>query len=71
MFRIVPGDALTILRTMPADSVHLCVTSPPYWRLRDYNTGRWEGGRPARRSTGWTARSWAIPDGPQRRNIRC
>lgn len=30
------GDALTVLRTMEAESVHCCVTSPPYWGLRDY-----------------------------------
>jgi DNA modification methylase len=30
------GDSLTILRTLPAESVHCCVTSPPYWGLRDY-----------------------------------
>ena len=30
------GDVLTVLQTMPADSVHCCVTSPPYWALRDY-----------------------------------
>lgn len=30
------GDALTVLRTLPADSVQCCVTSPPYWGLRDY-----------------------------------
>jgi DNA modification methylase len=30
------GDALTVLRTMPAASVHTCITSPPYWGLRDY-----------------------------------
>lgn len=23
---------------------HVCVTSPPYWGLRDYGTARWEGG---------------------------
>ena len=33
------GDALTVLRTMPAESVHCVVTSPPYWGLRDYGTG--------------------------------
>ena len=32
------GDALACLRAMPADSVHCCVTSPPYWGLRDYGT---------------------------------
>lgn len=30
------GDALTILKTLPNRSVHCCVTSPPYWGLRDY-----------------------------------
>jgi DNA modification methylase len=30
------GDALAVLRTLPAESVHCLVTSPPYWRLRDY-----------------------------------
>jgi DNA modification methylase len=32
------GSALASLRAMPADSVHCCVTSPPYWGLRDYGT---------------------------------
>jgi DNA modification methylase len=26
------------------DSVNCCVTSPPYFGLRDYGTGKWEGG---------------------------
>ena len=30
------GDALTVLKIMPDKSVHCCVTSPPYWGLRDY-----------------------------------
>jgi DNA modification methylase len=30
------GDALDVLRTLPADSVQCVVTSPPYWGLRDY-----------------------------------
>ena len=30
------GDALTLLRTLPEESVHCVVTSPPYWGLRDY-----------------------------------
>jgi DNA modification methylase len=29
---------VALLRAMPADSVHCCVTSPPYWGLRDYGT---------------------------------
>lgn len=34
--RIIEGDALTRLRQIPDASVRCCVTSPPYWGLRDY-----------------------------------
>lgn len=30
------GDCLDLLRQMPSESVHACVTSPPYFALRDY-----------------------------------
>lgn len=30
------GDALTVLRELGAGRFHCCVTSPPYWGLRDY-----------------------------------
>jgi len=30
------GDALQVLRLLPAESVQCVVTSPPYWGLRDY-----------------------------------
>lgn len=30
------GDALTVLKTLPSESVNMCVTSPPYYGLRDY-----------------------------------
>src|SRR5688500_2131722 len=30
------GDSRELLRTMPAGSVNCCVTSPPYFGLRDY-----------------------------------
>lgn len=33
---ILQGDALTCLKTLPTDSVHCCLTSPPYWSLRSY-----------------------------------
>lgn len=33
---VVEGDALASLRTLPDASVQCCVTSPPYWGLRDY-----------------------------------
>lgn len=45
--RILVGDCLDVLRTLPEESVHCVVTSPPYWGLRDYGTATWEGGDPA------------------------
>jgi hypothetical protein len=30
------GDCMTVLRTLPAESVQVVVTSPPYYQLRDY-----------------------------------
>jgi DNA modification methylase len=32
----IQGDCLSILRTLPDQSVNCCITSPPYWGLRDY-----------------------------------
>lgn len=34
--RILKGDCRQVLRTFPDESVHCCVTSPPYYGLRDY-----------------------------------
>lgn len=34
--RILQGDCRDMLRTLPDASVQCCVTSPPYWRQRDY-----------------------------------
>jgi DNA modification methylase len=36
MNKILLGDALEQLRTLADNSVHCCVTSPPYFGLRDY-----------------------------------
>jgi len=33
---IYTGHTLDVLGQMPEESVHCCVTSPPYWGLRDY-----------------------------------
>ena len=35
---ILTGCCLSILSTLPDQSVHTCVTSPPYWGLRDYGS---------------------------------
>ena len=34
--RLYHGDVLDVLREIDAESVQTCVTSPPYWGLRDY-----------------------------------
>ena len=41
---ILQGDALTKLKELPEKSINMCMTSPPYWALRDYGTASWEGG---------------------------
>lgn len=42
------GDALTVLKTLPEESVRCCVSSPPYWGLRAYGTEpQVFGGNPA------------------------
>ena len=35
-YRIIQGDCQDTLKTLPEQSVHCCVTSPPYYNLRDY-----------------------------------
>lgn len=34
--RIITGDCRDVLATLPDESVHCVVTSPPYWGLRNY-----------------------------------
>jgi site-specific DNA-methyltransferase (cytosine-N4-specific) len=34
--QILTGDSLELLPTLTAESIQCCVTSPPYWGLRDY-----------------------------------
>lgn len=35
-WRVLVGDVIDGLRLLPDNSVQCCVTSPPYWGLRDY-----------------------------------
>lgn len=37
--RVLEGDCRQILQTLPAGSVQCCITSPPYFGLRDYGHG--------------------------------
>lgn len=46
MSRIIQGDCMDVLKTIESESVNCCVTSPPYYGLRDYGTGTWIGGDP-------------------------
>lgn len=45
--QILEGDCRAVLATLPDGSVHCIVSSPPYFGLRDYGTGTWDGGDPA------------------------
>lgn len=36
MNKILQGDSLEILKTLPDESIDCVMTSPPYWALRDY-----------------------------------
>ena len=41
--RLYQGNSLDVLKQLPDQSVHMVVTSPPYWGLRDYGTSQWIG----------------------------
>jgi len=45
-FKLLCGGAIEQLHTLPDRSINTCVTSPPYYGLRDYETGTWVGGDP-------------------------
>ncbi|HDY89481.1 MAG TPA: site-specific DNA-methyltransferase [bacterium] len=32
------GDSLEVLKTIDSESIDMCITSPPYWGLRDYGS---------------------------------
>jgi DNA modification methylase len=36
-FAFITGDALEVLQAMPSNIIHCVITSPPYWRLREYD----------------------------------
>lgn len=45
-YKIIHGNCIDTLKTLPDKSVQCCITSPPYYGLRDYGTGKWVGGDP-------------------------
>ncbi len=42
--KILQGNCIDKLKTITDKTFHTCVTSPPYWGLRDYGTATWIGG---------------------------
>ena len=36
MSKIICSDAIEGLKSLPSESIQMCVTSPPYYGLRDY-----------------------------------
>ena len=42
--RVLNGNCLDVLSELPEQSVNTCITSPPYYGLRDYQTAEWKGG---------------------------
>jgi len=45
--RILQGDSLEVLQDLPDGFVNTCVTSPPYWGLRDYGVDGQLGAEPS------------------------
>lgn len=39
-YALFHGDAGVCLTSLPSDSIHTCLTSPPYWSARDYEIDR-------------------------------
>lgn len=54
------GDALEVLRTLEAGTVQVCVTSPPYYRRREYGHAS-ELGQDARSVSTWLIWSPSSP----------
>lgn len=46
MIRWITGEALSAVSSLASGIVQTVITSPPYFGLRDYSTGSWEGGDP-------------------------
>lgn len=42
--KVICGDALSVLKTLPSESIDMAITSPPYWGLRDYGIEQIFGG---------------------------
>ena len=63
--KIITGHALEVLKSIPEKSVNMCITSPPYWGLRDYKTN------PVKWADGWEGELGAESDFNQYINHLC
>lgn len=50
---ILTGDCRDVLPTLPDKVFHTCVTSPPYFGLRDYGVDGQMGLEPTPELAGW------------------
>lgn len=64
-FVLYQGHVLSVLRELPANSIHACITSPPYWSLRAYGTEPqvWGGSDCAHEWGEHEERVWGGPQG--------
>lgn len=62
MNKVLKGDALTVLKTLPSKFINCTVTSPPYWGLRDYGVepSIWDGDKDCEHK--WTTERTARPN---------
>lgn len=44
--RLIVGDARRVLASFPSETFNACITSPPYWGLRDYGVAGQIGAEP-------------------------
>lgn len=54
---IYHGDCGDVLRSLPGGCVHTCVTSPPYWGLRDYGVQGQLGAEAVHDCLGWATKA--------------
>lgn len=69
-WQVRQGDCIERLRELPDNCVQCVVTSPPYWGLRDYGTGQWEGGDPECEHETVPARGGRGGSGPGAKNTQ-
>ena len=73
--RILMGDALAVLRTLPDQLVQCVITSPPYWGLRDYSRCGCAIGTVKQDETGNRTHEgfnerWALANGKNRQHLK-